>query len=129
MSRLLASIPRILSRVAGPLVFYDAVLTRYAAPSVSPARDSWNPATPVGTDYACKALFEEYEERLRLGGSVKSNERKTLILADTLSVTPIATDKITITALGESAVCMRVATDPARACWELHSEWTRSGIG
>lgn len=128
MSRLLTSLPRIIEKAAGPLLFFDAVLTRYAHPttSASPARDRWNPADPVPTTYGCSALFEDYEDSFRLGGSVKEGERKCLILARSLSVDPAPGDKIAITGYGE-ATAIRVSTDPARACWEIHSEWRRMG--
>jgi hypothetical protein len=120
MASILTKLPKIISKAVGPL-FYDAVLTRLVETTTSPDRDSWNPAAPTEVTYTCKALFEEYESRLRLDGKVKENERKTLVLAHTLSVTPIPGDKITITALGESSLCLIVNVDPARACWELHS--------
>jgi len=101
--------------------FFDAVLTRYAIPA-SPARKPWDAGTPTETTFTCKALFEDYSEALRLDGTVKRGQRKVLILAQTLSTTPRATDKLTITSLGESAVIAEVATDPARACWTCDSK-------
>lgn len=128
MSRLLRSLPRIIERAAGPLLFFDATLTRYAhaTTSASPARDRWDPANPTETPYECSALFEDYEDAFRLDGSVKEGERKCLILARSLSIDPQPGDKIAITGYGE-ATAIRVSTDPARACWEIHSEWRRGG--
>jgi len=113
----------IVGSALGP-VFYPAVLTQRTQPASSPARDPWNPATPTETQHACLALFTRYDEKLRRDGSAKESDRKTLILQSSLpaGVVPAPNDTVTIAKFGETTLCLWTSTDPARACWVLHSE-------
>lgn len=97
-------------------LFLDATLTKDTASSNSPDIDSFDPPAPTLTDYACKAIVETYAERYRVDGTVKANERKVLILANSLSVTPAVNDRVAIR--GVTFTIGEVATDPALAVWE-----------
>ncbi len=95
-------------------LFLDATLQRDVPGTIT---DPADPPVPTEATYACKAIVEEYAERFRLDGTVQSNERKVLILATTLALTPEPNDRITIRA--ETFTVVDVATDPALATWEL----------
>lgn len=93
-------------------LFLDAVLTR-DAPGVG--GDPFDPPAPVATDYRCKAIVEAYREQFRLDGLVEQNDRKVLILANSLSIRPAAGDRVTIS--GITFTVIEVSTDPAEAVW------------
>ncbi len=95
-------------------LFLDATLARNVAGTIT---DPADPPVPTEATYACKAIVEDFAERFRLDGTVQANERKVLILATTLSVTPQPNDRITIRST--TYTVMTVATDPALATWEL----------
>ena len=95
-------------------LFLDATLARDVAGTIT---DPADPPVPTEVTYTCKAIVETYDERFRLDGTVKSNERKMLILASTLAVTPAPNDRITIR--GQSYTVIDAMTDPALATWEL----------
>jgi len=95
-------------------LFLDATLARDVAGTIT---DPADPPVPTEASYTCKAIVEDYAERFRLDGTVKFNERKVLILATTLSVTPLPNDRITIRSA--TYTVMAVASDPALATWEL----------
>jgi hypothetical protein len=96
-------------------LFLDATLTRDVIPD-SPAYDPADPPVPSSTDYTCKAIVEVYSDYFRKNGLVDAKDRKVLILADSLSVTPKANDRVTIS--GVTFTVMEVDTDPATAVWE-----------
>lgn len=84
--------------------------------------EPWNPGAttpPIDTEYACKAIREEYQERFVLDGTVKATDRKFLVLADTLSIVPQEGDRFSLEGSPE-IVIQKVRSDPATACWELH---------
>lgn len=92
--------------------FLSATLTHDVAGTIV---DPADPPAPTQTPHTCKAIVEMYAERYRLDGTIKANERKVLILASTLSVTPVPGDRITIS--GATLTIDEVATDPATAVW------------
>lgn len=110
-----------IGKALGP-IFMAATLTRETRSG--PAED---PGPPVPTNYACKAIHEEWSTSYLTGGLVTSSDRKILILATTLSVEPLPGDKITIrgetftVVPGDSAGAPAVSTDPAKATWTLRA--------
>jgi len=96
-------------------LFLDATLLRDTASSNSPDIDPFDPPAPSTTSYSCKAIHDEYSEHDRLAGLVGQGDRKVLILAHSLSVTPINGDRITIR--GRTLLITDVSTDPALAVW------------
>lgn len=92
-------------------VFLDATLARDGAPS----GPGYDPTPGTEAIYTCKAIHEEYSEHDRLQGLVQAGERKVLILAGSISVTPTSGDRITIR--GRTFAITDVATDPAQAVW------------
>jgi hypothetical protein len=95
--------------------FLTAALTRDVAGTPSPDTTGFDPAVPTQTTYTCKAIHEAYSEMLKRDGLVKEGERKVIILAESLSVEPTATDRITIRS--ETFTILDVEADPALATW------------
>lgn len=95
-------------------LFLNATLRRDVAGTIV---DPADPPAPTEATYSCKAIVEDYAERYKLEGLVKDNQRKVLILASTLSVTPTVGDRITIRNVTYGV--NSVASDPALATWEL----------
>lgn len=96
-------------------LFLDATLVQ-DVPVVGSPDVTFDPADPTPTSYTCKAIVEKYAERFRLEGLVEQNERKVLILSDSLSVTPEPGNRVTIS--GITFTILEVQTDPATAVWE-----------
>jgi hypothetical protein len=94
-------------------LFLDATLLR-DVPAV--ATEAFDPPAPTEAIYTCKAIVEGYAERFRLDGTVSAGDRKVLILATSLSVTPAAGDRVMIR--GITFTIIEVGTDPAQAVWE-----------
>lgn len=104
--------------------FLDATLTRTA-----PTRGAqeWDPPTgETVTAYPCKAIHDSWSASWLANGLVGADEVRILVLAATLSVEPQPGDRITIR--GETFTIVpagsgkpAVATDPAKATWELRA--------
>lgn len=97
-------------------LFYSATLLRDVVPS-SPSYDAADPPAAVETSYSCLAMVESYADYLRASGMVSAKDRKILVLANSLSVTPTENDRMTIR--GVTFRIMQVDVDPALACWVL----------
>lgn len=98
-------------------LFYDAVLTR-TTPSVDPSQP-WVQLDSTTTEYTCKAIVEQYSNYQIANGLVDVDDRKILILVNSLDVEPvISTDTITILGMIYQLISP-VKTDPARAVWEI----------
>ncbi|MFG1413465.1 hypothetical protein V5G24_20355 [Xanthobacter sp. VTT E-85241] len=100
-------------------VFFDAVLARDVAAA---GANAWTPGTITTTEYACKGLNDAWSSYQRAGGLVAGADRKILILASTLAVTPQEGDRITIqgatlTLVSDGGSQPAVTTDPATAVW------------
>lgn len=96
-------------------LFIDATLTRDTVSTTSPDVDRFDPPAPTSTDYACKAIVETYSEKFRMDGLVTINDRRVLILANSISVVPTVNDRVTI--WGIVFTVMAVETDPALAVY------------
>ena len=121
---ILDDVAGILADVAGDLVFKDATLTKTTVTAGSTAYDP--PASTSTTAYTCKALRDTSGATWLSGGLVDAEDVKVLILADTLSVTPEAGDRITIgsdtwTIVPAGGGKAAVDVDPANACWECRA--------
>lgn len=108
-------------------LFLGATLTRDVVPD-SPAYDAFDPPAPVSTDYACKAVRDNYGVGHRSGGLVDSKDVKIIILQNSLSVTPQSGDRISITGQGGPWTIVgdvpgqpAVSADPANAIWECRA--------
>jgi hypothetical protein len=97
--------------------FAAATLTRHVEGTIV---DPADPPAPSEAEYVCRALIEDYSIRMKAEGLVQSEDRQVLILAGSLSVTPIVNDTVTIgdgPHSGETFTLMSIGTDPARAVW------------
>jgi len=99
-------------------VFLDATLTR-TTPGTPDPDEPWVPVSDTTTDYPCKAIVEQYSDFQIANSLVQANDRKVLILANSLSVVPqLTTDAVTVR--GETyQIIGEVKTDPALAVWEV----------
>jgi hypothetical protein len=95
-------------------LFLDATLT-VDTPGTS--SDPADPGPATQTTYSCKAIVEKYSDFLRAQGVVGASDRKVLILANSLAVTPAPENRVTIS--GITFTIVTVATDPATAVWEV----------
>ena len=97
-------------------IFRDAVLVRASFTGASPDI-AFDPPAPTETEYPCKALVTKYSAMLRAEGVVDANDRKVLILANSLDtgIVPAAQNRVTIR--GITFTIQEVETDPALAVW------------
>ena len=96
-------------------IFLDAILTRDVPAMNSPDIDPFDPPAPNSVDYSCKAIGESFAETFMVHGVVKNQDRRILILANSLSVTPTVDDRITYG--GITYVIIAVEVDAANAVW------------
>lgn len=105
-------------------IFMDATLTR---DTTGTPTEPGEPGPVTSVSYPCKAIHEEWNTSYLSGGLVVSGDRKILILAVSLAVTPIPRDRITIrgetftVVPGETSGQPAVSTDPAKATWSLRA--------
>ena len=99
-------------------LFLSATLSREVAID-SPAPEPGEPAQTVTQEFNCKAIVEEYSDYYKLQNLVQANERKILVLADSLNTEPKQNDKITIRS--KTYTVVSIGTDPAKATWELRA--------
>jgi len=98
-------------------LFYAATLVR-TTNEVPSGQPSWDKSgTPTTTSYTCKGIVEEYSDYAKANSLVNAEDRKVLILATSLAVTPTDQDKVTIG--GKTYRVIEAKTDPATAVWEL----------
>lgn len=121
---ILDDVAGIIADAAGDLVFKDATLTKTV--TVAGANPWDPPASTSTTAYTCKALRDTFGTTWLAGGLVDAEDVKVLILADTLSVTPEAGDRITIgsdtwTLVPAGGGKPAVSVDPANACFECRA--------
>lgn len=109
---------------AAKFMFLDATLARDTLVVNSPDVYEMN-ATTTTTTYSCKAIEDTWGKGELGMGLVDATDIKVMILANSLSVTPLPLDRITIRGKTVTVVAADVkgkppvVTDPARATWEL----------
>lgn len=106
----------------GPM-FLDATLTRMEA---NAGDNDWTPGTPFEVSYDCKAMHDAWGASTISGGLVDAADRKVMILASTLSTTPIPGDRInirdeTFIVVSNGRGQPAVTTDPAQAVWTIRA--------
>lgn len=122
MASPLLKLPAIIGKAMSP-VFFPATLTR-DVPAAGP--NDWTPGESVPTDYSCRAIHEEWSASYLADGLVEAGERRVLVLASTLAVTPEPGDRITIrsetfTVVPAEGGQPAVSSDPALAVWVLRA--------
>lgn len=107
-------------------IFLDATLTRDV---VTPGGDPADPPDPTPVSYPCKAIRDSYGVSFRSGGLVDEKDVKVIILQNSLSVTPLSLDRISINGMGGPFTIVSpsagsqpaVSADPANATWECRA--------
>lgn len=94
-------------------LFLDAT---YTVDVPNTGSDPADPPAPTPTDYPCKSMVEKYSDYYTKNGLVQDGDRKVLILANSLSVQPVANARLTIR--GITFTLTKIETDPAQAVWE-----------
>lgn len=99
----------------------DATLKRTVVTGYDPVTDE---ETTETTEHDCEGFVETYSERMYSEGIVQQNDRKILILANSLDVTPTGGDEDTqpdtIEIEGNNfTVVPPVNRDPAGATWTI----------
>lgn len=95
-------------------LFMDATYTVDVPGTIT---DPADPPAPTPTDYACKAIVEKYNDYFTKNSLVNDGDRKVLILANSLAVSPIVGSRVSIR--GVTFTTINVSTDPAVAVWEI----------
>lgn len=98
-------------------VFLPATVTRMLPGSTDPPYAPWNPGPPTPQNNACLGIVDDYAAHLRDGTLIQQTDRKVLILANSLAITPTTEDTCTIR--GATGAIIRVSADPALATYEL----------
>lgn len=98
-------------------LFYSATLSR----SETTGGNAWDPGSGTTTtvDYACKAIEDSYSLFEQQNTLIQAGDVKVIVLATTLAVTPVTSDKITTR--GVTRAIVNVQRDPAGATWTLQA--------
>lgn len=95
-------------------IFLDATLTRDTFATSSPDV-AFDPADPTQVEYDCKAVNDKTRTFTSADGLISRRSASILILANSLDVTPIDGDRVTIRS--RTYRIGMVEIDPANACW------------
>lgn len=95
-------------------LFLDATLTRDTFTASSPDV-AFDPSDPTQTEYECKAVNDKTRTFTTPDGLVTRRSASILILANSLSVTPVDGDRVTIRSVTYRLGLVEI--DPAQACW------------
>ena len=94
---------------------FDLTLSRDVPGSTAPPYSQWNPGPPTTQTHACRGFVDDYRADQRDGTLIMQNDRKVVILAPSISVTPVPGDKVT--ARGQEYTVVTVQADPALATY------------
>lgn len=77
------------------------MIEEYGVEAVIARRDSggstpWNPAAGASTEYPCAVIVTYYVDSLLNGSSIKQGDKKIIVAAADLPITPTTTDTITV---------------------------------
>ncbi len=117
MSNLLTGLDKLISDIAGPLLFESATLTRAGSRSIDAETGQTFETTETE---ACQALVTDYTAFQRAQAGIPSNERKILVLGHGLSQEPRPGDRIMINGYNWSVI--ETSRDPAKATYECRSK-------
>jgi hypothetical protein len=96
--------------------FYAAAVN-VTTNAASDPETSWIPGASTTVAHSCLGMVDEFSAYYLANGLVQANDRRVLILATSLDVTP--TEAMTVTIRGATYQIVKVVTDPALAVWEL----------
>lgn len=97
-------------------LFYAATVNVTTTATPDPSTP-WIPGAATTIAHDCKGMVDEYDAYHVANSLVAADDRKVLILASSLDITP--TEAMTVTIRGTTYQILRVSTDPALAVWEL----------
>jgi len=103
----------------GADVPYGLTLIRSVPGSTAPPYSAHNPGSATTQTFGCRGFIDDYRADQRDGTIIQVNDRKVIVLAPSLSVTPAPQDKIT--ARGTQYVVVSVRADPAMATWTIQA--------
>lgn len=112
---ILDSVAGIAAAALGETVFRAAILHKVGAR----IPDGRGGSIPTHVEYPCRALIDDYSDFARGASNVPTKDRKALILAGTLDVTPRPGDVLEIG--GEGWSLIEVKVDPATALFEAQA--------
>lgn len=95
---------------------FDLTLSRDVAQD-SPAPEPGDPPIIVTVNYPCRGFIDQYDASWRAGSLIEAGDVKIIIVANTLSVEPVAGDLIT--ARGKVYAAISVQADPAVATYQI----------
>jgi hypothetical protein len=113
VTNLLTGLDKLISEIAGPLLFSDGIIVRGTA-AVSDGRGGFVDADPEA--YSCKCLVTDYTDYQRATGGIPRKDRKIIVLGASTSVTPQTGDMI-VTG-GREWQVIELTSDPANATYE-----------
>jgi len=111
VTNLLTGLDKLISDIAGPLVFSDATLIRRAR--VADGRGGF---TETETEAACKALVTDYSAYSKANLGIGDTDRKILLLGYGLTPPPVPDNVIVVDAYRWKIVA--TTRDPAKATYE-----------
>lgn len=114
---LLDALPGVFAAALTPL-FRDGVL-KVPGVAISDGQGGWTPGAPVPK--ACKVLVEDYSDYRRQAVGIPANDRKIIVLANSIADGAVPAAGYTITAEGRDWSVVSVARDPAAATYELQA--------
>lgn len=99
-------------------VFIPATVTRMLPGGGPP----WDPGPPIADPHTCRGIVDDYDVSLRDGtGIIEVTDRKVVILATSLAITPEPGNTVTIR--GETGTIVHVGADPALATYECQTRF------
>lgn len=94
-------------------IFYPVTVVR-----LEQSGPVWEPVF-TEVEYPCKGFIDDYSDFALTNSNILSGDRKVVVLADSLEITPGTSDLVRVR--GQTFSVLNVATDPAEATWTLQA--------
>lgn len=111
------SIPRLVARALAP-VLEDLTYQEVAQVPVD-ADKAWEGTTEAVRPHRCRGYVGEFSRAELASSLVEANDRKVVVVADSLDVEPDETGRVVVS--GRSLAVVSVRSDPLRATWEIQA--------
>ena len=103
--------------IVSPILMLDVTLYRATQNTTG---QGWRPSPGNIVEYACKGFISQYKENEINGDTVRTNDRKIMIMAKSISVQPQQGDKVKVSGDDrEYTIVGNVTSDPARATYTM----------
>lgn len=96
---------------------YKVTLTRAVPGSTEPPYSPWSPGPSEAKAYPCDGWKDAWTIRELESTLIQANDVKVCVLAPSLPIRPVPTDKITVK--GQTYTVIDAQTDPAEALWVI----------